>query len=55
MRPFVSKWNLYDDSRLSVRANVVDFSHHAFPLAAVADMDAMTNVALSHNMPYGTA
>ena len=48
-------WDLRNDSRLSVRANALEFSRHAFPLAAVGDMDAMGSPALSHNMAYAAA
>lgn len=33
----------------------MEFARHAFPLAAVADMEAMSNPALSHNMSYAAA
>lgn len=49
------KWNLYNDSRLSVRSNDVEFFRHAFPPTAVSNMEIMVNVAISHNMPYAIA
>ena len=52
---FVPAWNLNNDSCLSIRANVVEFSHHALPPTAVADMEAMSSSALSHNMSYAAA
>lgn len=49
---FVPTWNLHNESRLFVRANAVECALHAFPPAAVADMEAMGSPALSHNMSY---
>ena len=49
---FVPSWDLCNDSRLSVRANALEFSRHALPPAVVGDMDAMSNPALVHNMAY---
>lgn len=50
---FVPKWNLCDDSRLSIRANVIECTGHGFPLVVVADIDSMAKIALSYKMPYG--
>ncbi|CAH1421562.1 unnamed protein product [Lactuca virosa] len=38
---FVPSWDLRNNSRLSVRNNALEFSRHAFPSAAVGDMEAM--------------
>lgn len=53
--PFLPGWNLYKQSRLSVRSNEFDFSRHALPPVVVVDMKAMANSALSHNMTYFVA
>ncbi|KAL7587627.1 hypothetical protein Lser_V15G36969 [Lactuca serriola] len=52
---FVPSWDLRNNSRLSVSANSLEFSRHAFPPAAVEDMEAMGNPALTHNMAYAAA
>lgn len=52
---FVPTWNLRDDSRLSIRANSIEFSGHAFPPAAASDMEAIGSPTLAHNITYTSA
>lgn len=53
--PFIPSWNLHNESRLSIRANALEFDRHAFPLAAIADTETMGSPTLSHNMTYAAA
>lgn len=55
MGPFVPKWNIYNESWLSICANTIEFARHAFPPVVVADMDAIANIAFSHNISYAIA
>lgn len=50
--PFVLRWSLRSDFRLSVRSVALDFTRHALPPATVDDMDSMINVVLAHNLAY---
>lgn len=52
---FILTCNLHSESHLSVCANTIEFTRHAFPSTTVMNMDAMGSPALSHNMTYVAA
>lgn len=49
---FVPTWNMWNDSRLSVCTNSMEFARHSFPPVAITDMDAMGIPVMVHNVGF---
>ncbi|CAI9292785.1 unnamed protein product [Lactuca saligna] len=52
---FVTNWNLTDDSRLSNKDVVAEFSHHAFPKGNVSEMEAFSDDQTVEFMEFSSA